>query len=372
MNSIALSVFYSLVFIFVSIFSWGFVDANMPIPTAPLLYAFVFSQRSWSAAAYVALQVLLFITYILLLYQIYRKRMRLQYVIVLISVIAAIMLLSFPGFSYDVFNYIATAKITFFYRENPYLVMPIDISNEPMLRFLHAANKVALYGPVWIALTAVPYLSGTTNLVLTVASFKLFVAVFYIGVLYLLWKRSKSVFSVAFFGLNPLVLIETLGSGHNDIVMMFFALLSFQLIAEKRWHWSLIALLASILIKFSTVFLLPVYVVTVAMVAQGKLVRWQSVWRWSAVSMFIIFLLSPIREEIYAWYLLWPLTFVALVRPWSWLQLVALGFTLGLPLRFAPFVYYRNWGGITPLTKKLVTFIPPAAFLGLYAAHKKK
>ncbi|MBI5449607.1 hypothetical protein HY948_04830 [Candidatus Gottesmanbacteria bacterium] len=372
MNIIVLSVFYSLVLILVGIFSWGFVDANMPIRTVPLLYEFVVLLRPWAAVSYVALQALLFVGYILFLYQIYRKRMLLKHVIVLMSVSAAILLFSFPGFSYDVFNYIATAKITFLYRENPYLIMPIDIPNEPMLRFLHASNKVALYGPVWIALTGVPYILGFNNLLLTIGMFKLFAAAFYVGVLSLVWKRSKSAFSVAFFGLNPLVLIETLGSGHNDIVMMFFALLSFELIARKRWYWSLVALLASILIKFATVFLLPVYVVTFAMVVQGKPIRWESVWRWCAIVMYMIFFLSPIREEIYAWYLLWPLTFVALGSPWSWLQITTLGFAFGLPLRFAPFVYHRNWGGVTPLTKKLVTFIPPAVFMGLYAAHKKK
>ena len=38
--------------------------------------------------------------------------------------------------------------------------MPIEIPNEPYLAFTRAANKTALYGPVWILLTAIPHLLG--------------------------------------------------------------------------------------------------------------------------------------------------------------------------------------------------------------------
>ena len=78
--------------------------------------------------------------------------------------------------------------------------------------------------------------------------------------------------------------------------------------------------------------------------------------------MFIIFLLSPLREEMYSWYFIWPLTFVALLNAGRLMRIigfVSLAFSLGLLFRFAPFIYTRDWSGITPLVKTLVTFIPP-------------
>ncbi len=367
-----LSIIYALLLASTAIFSWGFVDANMPIRTLPFLYNLVVGQRPLATAMYVVLQVLLFIWYTLLLFLVHRKRIRTNHLIVLIAIAVGILFFSFPGFSYDLFNYIATAKVAYFYRENPWVVMPIEIPNEPMLRFLHASNKVALYGPSWILLTAIPHLLSMKNLLLAVFTFKALVFAFYAGLLWLIWKISKSAFSLAFFALNPLVTAETLVSGHNDVVMMFLALWAFLLLEKNRIIWSLVILTASVLIKGATIALIPLYVWVTVKKLRDEKIAWDTVWFWAAISMYAIFLLSPLREELYAWYLIWPLTFVALIKDWSILHTIALGFSLGLPLRLAPFLYFRNWGGVTPLVKRLVTFIPPAfAILG-YAIDKKK
>ena len=74
--------------------------------------------------------------------------------------------------------------------------------------------------------------------------------------------------------------------------------------------------------------------------------------------MYLAFFLSPLREEIYAWYFIWPLSFVA-ISDIRWLTVVSGGFSLGLPLRFAPYLATGSWSGITPLVKKIVTFVPP-------------
>lgn len=372
MNIIALSVIYAALLASVTVFSWGFVDANMPIRTLPFLYDLVIHQRLLATMVYVVLQVLLFVWYATVLFLVHRKRISTSHIMVLIVITVALLFFSFPGFSYDLFNYIATAKVTYLYRENPWLVMPIEIGNEPMLQFLHASNKVALYGFSWILLTAIPHALSMNNLLLAVFTFKGLVLGFYAGLLLLIWKISKSTFSLVFFALNPLITVETLGSGHNDVVMMFFGLLAFTLLARKRILWSVIALGASIFVKYATVFLLPVYMYVFVLTLRGTSISWRRVWKWSAISMYIIFLLSPLREEVYAWYLIWPLTFVALIRDWSTLHVITLGFSFGLPFRLAAFLYFRNWGGMTPLIKKLVTFIPPVIAESVYAIQKKK
>jgi len=87
--------------------------------------------------------------------------------------------------------------------------------------------------------------------------------------------------------------------------------------------------------------------------------------------MYGMFFSSPLREEIYAWYLIWPLTFVAFLPPRHFLTFVSFGFSFGLMFRVAPFIYARNWAGMTPLIKKIVTFIPPAFTAMLYVIKKK-
>lgn len=366
------AVIYALLLVGISIFSWGFVDANMTLPRPDFLYDFVLHNRASATVLFTGLQVSLFLWYVCLLRLVHQKGVSTRNVVILIVISMAALLFSFPGFSYDIFNYIATAKVTYFWRENPYLVMPIEIPNEPSLAFLHASNKVALYGPSWILLTAVPHVAGMGNLFVTFFTFKVFVYFFYIGTLRLIWKISKSPFSLAFFALNPLVTIETLGNGHNDVVMMFFALFAFYLLEKKRYVGSCVALIFSILIKYATIALMPIYIYSLFSSTYLKIVNKKRLWIFCAVAMYGIFFLSPLREEIYAWYLIWPLTYVALLKPWSFIQVLTLGFSFGLPLRFTPFIYFRNWGGVTPLIKKLVTFIPPSLISLAYAIYKKR
>ena len=250
--------------------------------------------------------------------------------------------------------------------------MPIEIPNEPMLSFLHGANKIALYGPVWILLTAIPFFLGLHNVVIMIFTFKIVAITFYIGLLWLIWRLShKSIWALAFFGLNPLVTIETFVSAHNDVVMMFLGLLSFYLLQQRKLLTSVFFLVLSTLIKYATVFLIPVYGYVLFKTVKKKEIRWAKIWLWSALSMYIIFFLSPIREEIYAWYLIWPLSFVALFPPIHMLTFISIGFSFGLMFRIAPFIYTGSWAGATPFIKKIVTFIPPV-LAGIFYVLKKK
>ncbi len=78
--------------------------------------------------------------------------------------------------------------------------------------------------------------------------------------------------------------------------------------------------------------------------------------------MFVVFILSPIREEIYPWYGIWFLTFIAITNN---MKLKILGFVLsfGLLLRYVPYMYLGTHFGITPALKILVTYIPIIGFL---------
>jgi hypothetical protein len=286
------------------------------------------------------------------------------------GILIGVLFFSYPAFSNDIFNYIATAKVTNLYRENPYLVMPIDIPNEPMLKFLQAANKTALYGPTWIAMTVVPYVIGGGSLLATMYATKAIIAGLYLALSYLIWKFTRRITAVVLFAFNPLVILETVVSAHNDVAMMFLAVAGFYALKHKRYAVSFLCMLLSVFVKGATLFLIPVFVYTWVQQKNGK-PEWERIWTLSAVSMFIIFLLSPIREEIYSWYFIWVFTFIALRDKFDLISYVGLGFTFGLPLRFFPFAYTGQWGGTAPVIKKIVTFFPPLVSAIVYARHKK-
>lgn len=348
---------YIITLVFLTVFSFGFIDANFPVKIFPWVFDFVHNNRQQATYLYVALMSSLFTFYLWVL-----RHDRNVWNLIFITV--GILFISFPAFSYDIFNYIATAKVTYLYKENPYLVMPVEISGEPMLSFLHASNKVALYGPVWIALTVVPHVIGLGNLIWTMYAFKLLIVGFYFGLCFLIWQISeKNSRALIFFALNPLVITETLVSAHNDIVMMFLALFSFYLSMKNKWWMGLCMLALSVFVKGATIILLPLYFLRVP---------WKRVWVWAAVGLLVMFFLTPTREELYPWYFIWPLTFIALLPDKHFLKYLSHGFSFGLPLRFAPFIYYGDWGGAVPIIKKLVSSLSPAFSLLLYEAKKKR
>lgn len=363
---------YILTLIALTIYSFGFIDANFPIHLLPKIFSFVHAERSAASVVYILLIVSMFICYLWALKRVKDKLLRSKDVWKLIILTCIILFFSFPGLSYDIFNYVATARVTYFYKENPYIVMPIEIPNEPMLAYLQASNKVALYGPTWILATVLPYILGQGNIMVTLYSFKALVLTAYLFLSWIIWRISnKNLFSLAFFALNPVVITESLISAHNDVVMMLLALLSFEFARRNHFVWGLLLLTFSVFVKGATLVLFPIYIVVWWRSFKQKEIHWSSVWRWAAYALLVVFFLSPLREELYAWYFVWPLTFITLIPKEEFLHVIAYGLTFGLPMRFAPFIWAGEWGRWVPLAKKIISGLPPTIAIVIYGIKKK-
>lgn len=355
----AINALYSLILIVFSVLSWGFVDPNSSLPSIPALQPVLYLQTIYPTAWYTFSIVTLFGWHAWTLHRVGKGLVGSKQVWHLIAATVLILMWAYPALSHDLFNYIATAKVTFLYRENPYIIMPIDLPNEPSFSFLHAANKVALYGPVWIALTGLPHILSFGNLFVALFTFKFFVIIWYVILCYLIWIASgKKPWPLAFFALNPLVVLSTVVDGHNDVVMMTLALVSLLFLKRRMIVTGATVLAASILIKGATIFLVPIFFWYWFAMLKKKSLQWNRMWYWASIAMYTIFFLSPLREEIYAWYFIWPLTFLAMTDNPSILHALSYGLSFGLSLRIVPFLYFRSWSGLTPLIKKIVTFVP--------------
>ncbi len=370
MKSVFIFLYAFFLFCFL-IFSYLFIDPNF-LYLHRLYSGFAFSNRQLTTVLYILLILIFFIFYFLIVRLSKMGLFGFKDLKLYLILTIALLLLSYPAMlSYDIFNYVATSKVLFFYHENPYIIMPIEFTKDPLLFFMHAANKTALYGPVWILLTGIPYVLGFGNFLLTLLNFKLFILLFYLGTISIIWKISKNFATLLLFVLNPLVIIETLISGHNDIVMMFFALLAFYLLMKKRIFWAIIFIILSMLIKYATLFLLPIFIYVVIRRVRKMEINWDNVFSYSAILMIMAFLLSPIREEIYPWYAIWFLPFSFLVPKNKILLYLSISCSFGLLLRYIPFMLLGTYFGPTPLIKALVTFIPSIAAL-LYLSIKEK
>jgi hypothetical protein len=336
MNYATLIFSYTFTSILFLIYSYGFVDKNLTELSNPIQYL-VFERRGWAGGVYVGFFVVFWLLYYALLRLIDQKKISFDKLKTLIIATSAIFLFSFPAFSYDIFNYMLTARVAFTHKENPWVVRPIEIPNEPALAYTRAANKWALYGPTWILLTYVPHVFGLHNVWLTIIMFKLLIYVFFYFFLFLVWKQTKNIWNVAFFAFNPLVLITILNEAHNDIVMMVLVVSSLLFTRYKFWLW-----IASVFVKGATIVLLPV--------TSFRVAYWL---------MFLVFLVSPFREEMYPWYFIWCLSLLAfLPKSHRFIYKFSLAFCFGLLLRNLPYIVTRQYDGYNQLIRTAVTWLP--------------
>lgn len=347
-----------------AVISFGFIDPNFRLSIHSALtvgqqaLAFVVYQRPWIAAgSYIGVIALYYAGFSLFLRR--SGKTKITRIPGWLMVVIGISLVSFPALSYDIFNYVATAKVTYFYGENPYIVMPIDIPNEPMLSYTRAANKLALYGPVWIVLSVFPYLLGRGDVLATVFSFKLFAGMFYAAVCYMIYRKTKRWDQTLFFAANPLVVIEVLVNGHNDVAMMALALGGLILWSKTNIPHKVAGLMvfaASVLVKGATLALLPLFFL--------------SGWAWEKKMiaaywlMFGVFLVSPLREEMYPWYAVWWLMFAALIpiTKKSFIHGFSFWLSFGLMLRYIPWIATREYGGMTPIVRIILMILPVVAY----------
>lgn len=349
---------FILCLVLFSIFTYSFVDIHLSY-LSNLYSGLYLNQRTLLSIIYTILVLIMFGCSYFLLSDTDRLKVNIKKLVLLI-VLATIF--AYPAaLTFDIFNYILTARVTFLYQENPYIIYPIELLNDPYLAFTRAANKTALYGPFWILLTGIPYFAGLGNFISTLFSFKAFIALFYIGTVYLIRKIDKT--AAWFFALNPLVILESLVSSHNDIVMIFFALLSFYLFFRKTYISSFLSILGSVLIKGATLFLAPVYLGMIKDRIVGRKINQERTFKFSVIFMSLIFLLSPLLEELYPWYAIWFIAFTAFLYKNKFLQNFVLFFSLGLLLRYIPYMATGNYFGNTPVIRNVLMVAPVIVFL---------
>ena len=351
-------IIFSTALLALTVLSYGFIDPHVSRELPYIAY----SHRPLAAITFFVVLMLLFSLYLYFLKHPPR--------VWIIIVSACILIFSYPAFTYDLFNYMTTAKVAYTYRENPYLVMPVEIPNEPNLAFTRAANKVALYGPVWLAITAIPHYAGGGNVWRTIFAFKLMNAAVYLGFCYFIQRMTRNLTNVVFFALNPLVLIEVIMNGHNDIYMMFLALGALVLWQKKEYKNKIIAaalLFASWWVKGATLILGPLLLL--------KNISWDRLLLTAyCLLSLVFFVVAPMREELYPWYAVWLVSAAALLPFTShrfiyWFTIVL---SFALELRNIPYMWMGYYEGPGPVLRFAVTVVPVGIFLGLFLWKKTK
>lgn len=306
-------------------------------------------QRPLATGLFLLFLTLFFGFYILFLILAQKKKITRKQMWFLIFAITFVLAFSYNAFSYDLFNYIFDAKIVTHYGQNPYDHKALDYAGDPMLSFMRWTHRTYPYGPVWLGVTIPLSYLGMGYFLVTFFLFKMLIAGCFLGTAYFIEKivkklnPGKELIGLTFFALNPLIIVESLVSGHHDIVMMFFAMMAFYFFITKRYVWWGIFFVFSIGIKFATLLLIPLFAF---MFFQRKNTK-QNInllLGMSILSMAIAVFLSSYRTEIQPWYLVWVLPWVALFVQFKRLLYAAIFFSFCMLLTYVPFLYMGEWG----------------------------
>jgi heme/copper-type cytochrome/quinol oxidase subunit 4 len=276
-----------------------------------------------------------------------------------------VLLFSYAAFSYDIFNYIFDAKIWTYYGKNPYEFKALDFPNDPMLSFMHWTHRVYPYGPVWLFITIPISYVGFSYFLLTYFLFKVVMVVCFLATVWFIQKilqviAPKNVlFGVAFFALNPFVLIESLVSSHNDIVMLCFFMCGMYLLIKKRYVLTFIVLVLGYGIKFaSATYPLFIHAISIIGLAlsiciffyvqkKGKF-RWEIFFMICTILMIIPVVLASLRTNFQPWYFLSLLPFAALAGKKYYIVVPSIMMSYIVLFEYVPYLYLGNWNSPVP------------------------
>ncbi|MEK7065659.1 MAG: hypothetical protein AAB961_01580 [Patescibacteria group bacterium] len=354
----SLSVKYNvlLAYIFVSLglflYSYTQVDLNLTLSSISIWQAIQksfqyigFFRRDISSGIFVLLISAFTILYAWAVHLARKGKISEKFFWRLILIVSVILLFSYPAFSYDIYNYMFTAKTVLVYHTSPYTIIPLQLTGvEPWLNFMRWTHLPSAYTPLWILLSLPPFLFGFGVFLLILWNMKLLIVGFYLLTTLMIGKilgevdHEKRTLGMTIFALNPLILIESVVSPHNDIVMMGLAL--------TAWYWrSWFMLAASVGLKFMTITLFPV-------AALG----WHRKLALLAMLAGLLYIIWD--REILPWYWVWIMPFVALLPRNRSLFILSTGVSTGLLLRYLPYLYLGNWDPPAPMFKLWLTIVP--------------
>ncbi len=344
---------YVFVLFLLAVYSYSQIDLNLTISANPvyqsvqreLLYLGYFN-RPLSAYIFAGVLAGLYVLYLYILERVSKDGIPIKVIGYLVAGSVIFGVISYPAFSHDLFNYMFDARIVTQYGKSPYLYAAQDFPSDLWVRFMHWTHRTYPYGPGWLFITVPVSFLGVGKFVPTLLLFKVMFALFHVGNIWLLYRIAQSMkiknpmLPVVFYALNPLVVIESVISPHNEVAMVFFLLAGIYFLQKKSNRWSMGYLLLSGGIKFVTWVLLPIFLF------HKKIQQ-----RWGDTGMLycmICMLLIPLsyiisQREPYSWYFLPFFPIVALFAHTVPIRIFSIGISFALLLRYAPFLYFGDY-----------------------------
>jgi alpha-1,6-mannosyltransferase len=213
------------------------------------------------------------LAFLLLLREAWRGRIPVRTVVALAVAAHVVVLLIPVVLSRDVYSYIANGRIWSLYGANPYVSTPSAFPADPILTLVgHKwVDTPAVYGPLFTALSAV-LTRWVRSIPALVTTYRVIAAAASLGTIALIAttvqreRPARAAFAVAAFGLNPVILFQSVGGGHNDLLLALGVAAAFALVLADRTMLAVLALTLATLVKASAA--LPLLLLIVWVVAR--------------------------------------------------------------------------------------------------------
>jgi Glycosyltransferase family 87 len=184
-------------------------------------------------------------------------------------------------FSRDVYSYAYYGRIAAVYHSNPYIATPADYPRDALAAFVGPKwfDTPAVYGPLWTQVSALVAraVDEVAHFIVVFRVIAIAASLGAIAVVARVVRRewpSREAFAVAMLGLNPVVLFQSVASGHNDLLVALSIACAIALAYARRNLLTTAALALGTLIKVTAVVPLLLFVVVAVARAPGR-ERWR-------------------------------------------------------------------------------------------------
>ena len=191
-----------------------------------------------------------------------------------IIVVSFIFTIILPMTSTDVFYYISTGWADARYNINPYYTSVKELQDDLNLKNDEILNKMPkvwreqkiVYGPAWTLVCKGLSALSFGSLPIALLVYKLFNLLLHIANCFIIYKISKKKLITLIYGLNPLILFESLTNVHNDILLLFFMLFGLYFIFRRPRNFynviiGVVLFAMATAVKYVAILILPFIII---------------------------------------------------------------------------------------------------------------
>ena len=188
-----------------------------------------------------------------------RESVRARWALASIGLLHVAFVLAPPLLSSDVFNYIDYARLGVLHGLDPYVHGPAAARHDPVWHLTAWRHVASTYGPLF---TLATYPLAHVSVAAALWSLKAATGLASLGCVALVWRIARQLgrsplAAAAMFGLNPLLLVWTVGGAHNDVLMLLVMLAGVSLAIGAREGLGAAALVAAAAVKATAGLAVP-------------------------------------------------------------------------------------------------------------------